>query len=49
MKILFTPRQINMFKKYANPQFKVSDDYKIIDKVLNTENIIIELSKDRKF
>lgn len=46
MKTLFIERQVNLFEQFANPQFKVSEDYQIIDQVLSDENIILELSKD---
>lgn len=46
MKTLFVERQTNLFEQFANPQFKVSEDYQIIDQVLNDENIILELAKD---
>lgn len=46
MKTLFIARQINMFEQFANPQFTVSEDYQIIDQVLENEEIITELAKD---
>lgn len=46
MKTLFIARQTNLFEQFANPQFTVSEDYQIIDQVLENEEIIIELSKD---
>lgn len=46
MKTLFIERQANLFEQFANPQFKVSEDYQIIDQVLSDENIILELAKD---
>ena len=46
MKTLFIKRQTNLFEQFANPQFKVSEDYQIIDQVLSDENIVLELSKD---
>jgi len=46
MKTLFIERQTNLFEQFANPQFKVSEDYQIIDQVLSDENIILELAKD---
>jgi len=46
MKTLFATRQNNLFEQLANPQFKVSEDYQIIDQVLSDENIITELAKD---
>lgn len=46
MKVLFIARQTNLFEQFANPQFKVSEDYQIIDQVLSDENIIKELAKD---
>jgi len=46
MKVLFAPRQENIFQKFANPHFEISEDYQIIDQVLNDENIILELAKD---
>jgi IS5 family transposase len=46
MKTLFIKRQTNLFEQFANPQFKISEDYQIIDQVLSDENIILELAKD---
>ena len=46
MKTLFIERQTNLFEQFGLPQFKVSEDYQIIDQVLSDENIIQELSKD---
>ena len=46
MKTLFIARQTNLFEQFANPQFKISEDYQIIDQVLENEEIILELSKD---
>lgn len=46
MKTLFIERQTNLFEQFANPQFKASGDYQIIDQVLSDENIILELAKD---
>ena len=46
MKVLFKSRQSNLFEQFANPHFKVSEDYQIIDQVLNNEDIVIRLSKD---
>lgn len=46
MKTLFIARQTNMFEQFANPQFTISEDYQIIDQVLENEEIIIELAKD---
>ena len=46
MKTLFIERQTNLFEQFANPQFQVSEDYQIIDQVLNDENIVSELAKD---
>lgn len=46
MKTLFIARQINLFEQFANPQFTVSEDYQIIDQVLENEEIITELAKD---
>jgi IS5 family transposase len=46
MKTLFIARQVNLFEQFANPRFTVSEDYQIIDQVLENEDIIIELSKD---
>ncbi len=46
MKTLFIARQINMFEQFANPQFTISEDYQIIDQVLENEEIITELAKD---
>lgn len=46
MKTLFIDRQVNLFEQFANPQFKVSEDYQIIDQVLSDENIILELARD---
>jgi len=46
MKVLFIERQTNVFEQFANPQFTVSEDYRIIDQVLENEEIIKELAKD---
>ena len=46
MKVLFAERQVNLFEQFANPQFKVSEDYQIIDQVLSDENIVLELARD---
>ena len=46
MKTLFIDRQTNLFEQFANPQFKVSEDYQIIDQVLSDENIVLALAKD---
>lgn len=46
MRVLFSSRQTNLFEQFANPHFKVSEDYQIIDQVLNNEEIIIRLAKD---
>lgn len=46
MKVLHAARQTNLFEQFANPQFEPSEDYRIIDKILNNETIIKELSKD---
>lgn len=46
MKTLFIARQINLFEQFANPQFTVSEDYQIIDQILENEEIITELARD---
>ena len=46
MKTLFIARQTNVFEQFANPQFTISEDYQIIDQVLENEEIITELAKD---
>lgn len=46
MKTVFIERQTNLFEQFANPQFKISEDYQIIDQVLSDEKIILELAKD---
>jgi IS5 family transposase len=46
MKTLFIARQTNLFEQFANPQFTISEDYQIIDQVLENEEIITELAKD---
>ena len=46
MKTLFVARQTNLFEQFANPQFTISEDYQIIDQVLDNEEIVIELAKD---
>lgn len=46
MKTLFVARKINLFEQFANPHFIVSEDYQIIDQVLESEEIITELAKD---
>lgn len=46
MKTLFIARQANMFEQFANPQFTVSEDYRIIDQILEDEEIITELARD---
>lgn len=46
MKVLFIERQTNLFEQFANPQFKVSEDYEIIDQVLSDKDIVLELAKD---
>jgi IS5 family transposase len=46
MKKLFVARQPNLFEKFAFPNFKINEDYKIIDAVLEDEAIVMELAKD---
>jgi len=46
MKVLFKSRQSNLFEQFANPRFKISEDYRIIDQVLSNEDIITRLAKD---
>jgi len=46
MKILFAARQTSVFEQFANPQFTISEDYRIIDQVLENEKIITDLAKD---
>jgi len=46
MQVLFSSRQTNLFEQFANPHFKISEDYQIIDQVLNNEKIIMRLAKD---
>lgn len=46
MKTLFIARQTNIFEQFANPQFNISEDYRIIDQVLENEDIITELAAD---
>jgi len=46
MKTLFVARQINLFEQFANPQLSISEDYRIIDQILEDEEIITELAKD---
>jgi len=46
MKTLFIARQTNMFEQFANPGFTISEDYRIIDQILENEEIITELAKD---
>lgn len=46
MKKLFVARQSNLFEKFAFPHFKISEDYKIIDAVLENEAIVMDLAKD---
>ncbi|MEA3450110.1 MAG: hypothetical protein U9Q85_04030 [Patescibacteria group bacterium] len=35
-----------MFEQFANPQFDISEDYRIIDQVLENEDIITELAAE---
>lgn len=46
MKKLFVARQYNLFEKFAYPFFEISEDYRIIDTVLEDEQIIIQLAED---
>lgn len=46
MKTLFAARQANMFEQFANPQFEISEDYRIIDQVLEDEEIITRIARD---
>lgn len=46
MKTLFIARQTNVFEQFANPQFTISEDYRIIDQILEDEEIITALAKD---
>lgn len=46
MKTICIARQPNLFQQYAFPHFTVSEDYQIIDKVLEDEQIVFELAKD---
>jgi IS5 family transposase/DNA-binding transcriptional MerR regulator len=46
MKTLFIARQTNMFEQFANPQFEISEDYRIIDQVLENEEVITTLAND---
>ena len=46
MKTLFIERQTNLFEQFGLPQFKVSEDYQIIDQVLSDESVILTLAKD---
>jgi len=46
MRVLFVNRETNLFQQFAYPQFKISEDYQIIDQVLSNEDIIFELAKD---
>lgn len=46
MKKLFVARQPNLFEKFAFPHFAISEDYKIIDAVLEDEALVMELAKD---
>jgi len=46
MKKLFINRQTNLFEQFANPQFSISEDYRIIDQVLENGDLIKELAKD---
>jgi IS5 family transposase len=46
MKKLFVNRQANLFEQFANPQFEISEDYRIIDQALENKEIVRELAKD---
>ena len=46
MRILFAVRQPNLFQPFAFPSFRVNDDYRIIDEVLEDKEIVMELAKD---
>lgn len=46
MKVIFKSRQPNLFEQFANPHFNISEDYQIIDQVLNNEDIVLRLAKD---
>lgn len=46
MKTIFVARQPNLFEQFAIPNFEVSEDYRIIDQILEDEDIVLELAKD---
>lgn len=46
MKTIFIARQENLFEQFAFPHFEISEDYRIIDQILEDESIVLELAKD---
>ncbi len=46
MKKIYTDRQLNFFEEQLLLQVRISEDYKILDTVLNDKSLVKELAKD---